>query len=124
MLLAGALRLGVVRRDYFFVDFLAAGFAAAFAAGLAAALATGFAAAFAAGLATGLAAGFLAAGLTAAAGFATTFFFAAIQSHLPSMPKGHEGKICFWGGTARPVATCTLLLAGARINVCLGGKFS
>jgi len=78
VLLARALRLGVVRRDYFFVDFLAAGLAAAFAAGLT----------------TAFAAGFLAAGL-AAAGLATTFFFAAIKSHLPSMPKGHEWKICF-----------------------------
>jgi hypothetical protein len=81
----------VVRRDYFFADFLAAGFAATFAAGFAAT----FAAGLAAGLATAFAAGFTAAGLAAATGFAAAFFFAAIESHLPSMPKGHEWKIRF-----------------------------
>ena len=99
--------------EYYLADFFAAGLAAAFAAGLAAGFAAtfaatfaaGFAAAFTAGLAAAFAAGFaaaLAAGFAAAfaAGLAAAtagFFFAAMCSHLPSMPWWQKRKKCSSG---------------------------
>ena len=128
--------------EYYLADFFAAGLAAAFAAGLAAGFAAtfaaGFAAAFTAGLAAAFAAGFaaaLAAGFAAAfaaglaAGLAAAtagFFFAAMCSHLPSMPWWQKRKKCSSGIFRHSLASTRSsdALSGPCGSCLFGGNFA
>ena len=120
--------------DYYLADFFAAGLAAAFAAGLAAGFAAtfaatfaaGFAAAFTAGLAAGFAAGFAAAFAAGLAAATAGFFFAAMCSHLPSMPWWQKRKKCSSGIFRHSLASTRSsdTLSGPYGSCLFGGNFA